>query len=43
MAAAVVAGRRIVEDTTAGQREDANLAYVRKIIRELNAREGWER
>jgi hypothetical protein len=32
MAGAVVAGRRLVEDTATGQSEDANLAYVREIV-----------
>jgi hypothetical protein len=36
----VIRGRRLVEDTATGQRADANLAYVREIVRELNAREG---
>jgi hypothetical protein len=36
----VIRGRRLVEDTATGQRVDANLAYIREIVRELNAREG---
>jgi hypothetical protein len=39
----VIRGRRLVEDTATGQRADANLAYIREIVQDMNRREGWNR